>query len=176
MIRILFAHYKKKLLGDNEAEITAIKNDYNKIPVNKEEKEVAAVKFDKAREASNDSEKSEFYGEIATAECMEGEINDVFTIIEKDTHHFACVKNLHWNLCVGDKVKVTTERDDDNEVIVVAIEPKRRRDFEFGRLTTISFEKGYAVFEDKTLLLFSATKNIQFPLKIHEEYKYEAVE
>lgn len=117
-------------------------------------------------------------GMIKTAEIVDddSETNDFFTIVINEEELYASVKNLPWNLCEGDRVVLTTERNEQDEQVIVDIKPKRRKDINYGRVTTLSSEKGYAVFEDNTILLFSLAKHMNFSLEMHDEYKYEVIE
>lgn len=84
------------------------------------------------------------------------------------------MKNLPCNLYEGDRVAVIIEKNDQDIQAVLDIKPKMKK--EFGRVTSISFEQGYAIFENKTLLMFSHMKNMRFQLKMHEEFMYEVIE
>lgn len=119
---------------------------------------------------------NEFYANIKTAEAMTTEKNDVFTLDANDREYFAAVTDLKYQFISGDVVKVKGEKSDDGEFVIANIEPKFRKKFEYGRVTGLYIEKGYAVFEESTLILFNTLNELKYTLKIHEEYKYEATE
>lgn len=176
MIRILVEYISKKLSQNFPANITQPESTENISKNQSDESQEpttnrAHISHNKQNIISCDAS---FYGKILHADICD----DIHLFeIKRDRDEekiLVSVSGLKWNPIVNDKVLVIVSKKEDGKFEFKDVRPKKKVDFEYGRVTHMD-GKHAAVFENKAILLFNALEKCPV-LQMYDEYRYETVE